>query len=184
MNNIPNLTAIDLLDINIFAVAVYALLAFGIRRGSRRGCVVIALLAAICAMTNHWQMALSLTVSRIGFSATIVSLAIIYQDDVRAAAERIGRWLFGNHNKRRSTESGVDDILVRAPFRMAEQNKGALIVIKGRDALERLVDGGIQLDAFVSEPLLYSLFDPTSPGHDGPLSLTAIESRYSPHTCR
>lgn len=164
---IPSVSLVDLLDIGIFAVAVYVLLAIGIERGSRRGLAVIAMFAAIYVLAMRWQMPLSLTVFRVGFSAIIVSMAIVYQDDVRAAAERIGRWMLGSHSLVVSDAAKIADTLVNAVFHLAEKKTGALIVVQGRDALDRLLDGGIDLDATVSAPLFYSLFDPSSAGHDG-----------------
>jgi hypothetical protein len=57
--------------------------------------------------------------------------------------------------------------VVRAAADLARTRTGALIVIKGRDPLERHITGGITLDGRLSEPLLKSLFEPHSPGHDG-----------------
>ncbi|MCM2370871.1 diadenylate cyclase [Aporhodopirellula aestuarii] len=164
---IPSVSFVDLLDIGIFAMAVYVLLAIGIQRGSRRGLAVIGIFVAIYVLAMRWQMPLSLTVFRVGFSAMIVSIAIVYQDDVRAAAERIGRWMLGGRSLVVSNASKIADTLVHAAFHMAEKRTGALIVIQGRDALDRLLDGGIDLDAVASAPLFYSLFDPNSAGHDG-----------------
>ena len=44
---------------------------------------------------------------------------------------------------------------------------GALIIVRGNDPLERHLTGGIVLDGKLSEPMLKSIFDPHSPGHDG-----------------
>jgi hypothetical protein len=42
-----------------------------------------------------------------------------------------------------------------------------LIVLPGREPLNRHITGGTQVDAELSEPLLLSIFDVHSPGHDG-----------------
>jgi hypothetical protein len=45
-------------------------------------------------------------------------------------------------------------------------------VIPGREPVEGHVEGGLPLDARITEPLLLSLFDPHSPGHDGAVVLS------------
>jgi DNA integrity scanning protein DisA with diadenylate cyclase activity len=57
--------------------------------------------------------------------------------------------------------------LVRTVDDLAKEKTGALIVIRGNDPLERHMNGGIPLDGQLSEPLLRSIFDSHSPGHDG-----------------
>ena len=44
---------------------------------------------------------------------------------------------------------------------------GALIILPGEIALESLITDGFSLNGQVSRPLMLSLFDPGSPGHDG-----------------
>ncbi len=56
---------------------------------------------------------------------------------------------------------------MRAIANLADHRRGALIVLPGRESVDGHVDGGLVLNANVSEPLLLSLFDPNSPGHDG-----------------
>jgi hypothetical protein len=58
-------------------------------------------------------------------------------------------------------------MLVRAVTDLAAAQRGALIVLPGHDPIERHIEGGIKLEGRLSEPLLLSLFDPNSPGHDG-----------------
>jgi hypothetical protein len=59
------------------------------------------------------------------------------------------------------------DTLVRTVADLARDHIGALIVIRGKDPLERHITGGIPLNGILSEPLLKSIFDIHSPGHDG-----------------
>ena len=40
-------------------------------------------------------------------------------------------------------------------------------MVTGRDSVERFTNGGIDLNGKLSDPLLQSLFDPNSEGHDG-----------------
>jgi len=57
--------------------------------------------------------------------------------------------------------------------RMASEKIGALIIFPGREQINRHLEGGNRLNGEISEPLLLSIFDKTSPGHDG---ATIIES--------
>ena len=50
---------------------------------------------------------------------------------------------------------------------MAGQKIGALIILAGDQPLEGVVDGGFVLDGKISVPLILSVFDSSSPGHDG-----------------
>jgi hypothetical protein len=59
------------------------------------------------------------------------------------------------------------DALVELAFSLAGRRIGALVVLPGHDVLVRHVHGGIELGGRVSRPLLESLFDPHSAGHDG-----------------
>ena len=71
--------------------------------------------------------------------------------------------------RRRPARTRTDGIatLAGALLRLARAHIGALVVVPGREPVERHLLGGIALDAAISEELLLSIFDPRSPGHDG-----------------
>jgi hypothetical protein len=58
-------------------------------------------------------------------------------------------------------------VIAETAGNLAKKRIGALIVIAGSDPLGRHLTGGVALDGRLSEPLLASIFDPHSMGHDG-----------------
>jgi diadenylate cyclase len=50
---------------------------------------------------------------------------------------------------------------------MSEKRIGALIVIEGNDRIDDFISSGYLLDGFINKSLILSIFDPSSPGHDG-----------------
>ncbi len=57
--------------------------------------------------------------------------------------------------------------VILALSRLSEKRHGAIIVMAHEDNLEDLMQGGIDVDAPISVPLLENLFYPGSPLHDG-----------------
>jgi len=104
----------------------------------------------------------------------------VFQDDLRRMFEVIAVRALRRAAPRPPPE--VERALVRTVFRLAAGKIGALMVLPGREPLERHLDGGVYLDGRISEPLLISLFDPATPGHDGAVVLRANQiSRFGVH---
>lgn len=99
------------------------------------------------------------------FAALVIFLVVVFQDDLRRLFERIA--VLGLRRQMPKPDAGRTAVLVRALQQLVKRRWGALIVIPGRDPIERHLQGGIDLDAEPSEELLISLFDSHSPGHDG-----------------
>ncbi|MBU0675526.1 MAG: diadenylate cyclase [Proteobacteria bacterium] len=97
---------------------------------------------------------------------TFLALIIIFQPELRKILERSTSLL---HHSSSDNRGVLFSLLDEAAFSLAERNWGALIVIPGRTSLQQWTSGGIELDALPSLPLLLSIFDPDSPGHDGAL---------------
>jgi DNA integrity scanning protein DisA with diadenylate cyclase activity len=90
-----------------------------------------------------------------GFLAMLVIvLVVVFQEDLRRFFERIGTWGMGDRPALPCFDAV--DALVRTAGRLADTRTRALIVIPGRDALDRHLDRRVELQARLSEPLLRS----------------------------
>ena len=99
------------------------------------------------------------------FVAIAICIAIAFQTELRHGFESFASWFV--HRRRPLRHEQDVQTIVRAVQEMSDLRIGALLVFPGRQSMQHCLSGGTELDARISEPLLLSLFDPTSPGHDG-----------------
>ncbi|MBI3322295.1 MAG: DNA integrity scanning protein DisA nucleotide-binding domain protein [Candidatus Omnitrophica bacterium] len=165
-----NFRLADFFDIAIIAFLLYSALIWFKRTASRSVLIGISVLGVVYLMARTYDLVLTSLLFHALFAVLLVALVIIFQEDVRRAFEQIAAW--GTfRERRRSARSGMVDPLIEAVSTLAANRTGALIVIKGREPLDRHVEGGIPLQGKLSKLLLYSIFDPHSPGHDGAVLL-------------
>ena len=104
----------------------------------------------------------------------VIALIVIFQPELRKFFERAA-------SMRGAPTRDPGDVLSRliaySLFTLARERRGALVVFPGREPIKRWVSGGYPLDAQPSIPLLRSIFDPNSPGHDG--ALIVDQGRFS-----
>ena len=96
----------------------------------------------------------------------VVAFVILFQPEIRRLLIYIGQTRFFQKIFRMSTSRSLESI-VEASLLMSENRWGAIIVIQRETGLRSYKEAGIQLKAEVSAPLLMSIFNPTSPMHDG-----------------
>ena len=95
----------------------------------------------------------------------LIGLIIIFQPEIRKIFERAASTL---RIKKTIKDSGnISWIITDSVFRLAEVRWGAIIILPGKEPLDSKVSGGIELNARLSIPLILSIFDRHSPGHDG-----------------
>ncbi len=99
------------------------------------------------------------------FGLSAILLAIIFQRELRRFFEIIG--LIGLRRKQTPLYEDTQKTIVNAVDTFIQKHIGALIVFPGRENIDRHLEGGFYLAGRISEPLLLSIFDPSSPGHDG-----------------
>ena len=156
----------DLFDVVLIAVFIYSVLVWFQRTASQRVVIGICLLAGVYFLARLFDLYLTQLLFRTIFTVMLVALVVVFQEEIRRAFERIAFWGTFRDRRRYAGIQGAD-ALVEAVAGLASNRVGALIVVKGAETLDRHAEGGIPLHGKVSKPLLYSIFDPHSPGHDG-----------------
>ncbi len=171
---------LDLLD--IFVVAGFGFFAIRFLRGSRARAEIagLALIGVVYAIARLLELQLTSALLQGFFAVLILILVVVFQEDLRRIFGQLGSW------RRPSTdvpgETAALDVLVRTATRLGESRTGALIVLPGREPLERHTEGGIPLNGRLSEPLLLSIFDASSPGHDGAVIVRGdVVERFAVH---
>jgi DNA integrity scanning protein DisA with diadenylate cyclase activity len=100
------------------------------------------------------------------FAVFLVIVVVIFQEELRQLFERLALW--GLRRRDRAPAAyGPAEIVVSCAAEFARSRVGALIVLVGRQPIARHLHGGVALNGVLSEPLLKSIFDPHSAGHDG-----------------
>ncbi len=161
-----NFRLADLFDIAIIAFLLYSALIWFKRTASRSVLIGLSVLGLIYLLARTYDLVLTSLLFHAFFAVLLVTLVVIFQEEIRRGFEQIAAW--GTfRDRRRSARFLSVDPLIEGVSTLASDRTGALIVIKGREPLDRHVEGGILLQGKISKPLLYSIFDPHSPGHDG-----------------
>lgn len=158
----------DVLDVAIIAGMIFALLMWFKTRASRFVLFGVLLLGGVYLAARFFQLYLTLMVLQGFFAILLFVLVVIFQEDLRGFFERLA--MLGNLRKEAQPLTALEkaaNIIAETAGDLAKKRIGALIVIQGKDPLDRHLTGGITLQGEISEPLLASIFDPHSQGHDG-----------------
>jgi diadenylate cyclase len=157
------------LDIALVFIIVYVVLK--LLRGTRAvptmvGIVLIALLywLAVAQDLPTLEFVLRSAVLYIGFA-----IIVLFQSEIRQALIYFANRLRFPILKRQRSQFGgsVYDEIVLAITTLATEKTGALIVIERNVGLRNFVDAGVQLDSAISYDLLVTIFNPSTPLHDG-----------------
>lgn len=161
-----NIGLADVIDIFVVAVLLYTATAF--LKQTRAAFIIrgIFILAAIYIIARYLDLQLTAWIFQGFFAIFLIIIVVIFQEELRQIFERIAVWSLAPKAVR-PLRSNTVDILVGTLDDLAKDRIGALIVIQGKDPIARHVMGGIELQGQISEPLLKSIFDPHSAGHDG-----------------
>jgi uncharacterized protein (TIGR00159 family) len=165
----PEFRITDVVDVAIVAFMLWATLAWLRRARARIALAGVAIAAGAYLLARQLELSMTVWILQGFFAVLVIVLVVVFQEDLRRLFEQIAIW--GLRRKPPSAPPDAVDALVGAVRRLVAQRCGALFVIPGREPLDRHVAGGVPLGGLVSEPLLLSLFDPHSPGHDGAVSI-------------
>jgi diadenylate cyclase len=156
----------DVLDIAIVGFLIYQLLL--IIRGTGAVQLGLGILFLIFIFfvsqwlrlnTLHW------TLTRI-FPYLVFIIIILFQHEIRKAVSILGQNPLINLFTDQMQTQPLDEITF-AVTSLASKRTGALIVLQREMGLKNYIEGGVVIDARVSYDLLMSIFNPSSPLHDG-----------------
>ena len=159
----------NVLDISLVFILVYVVLK--LLRGTRAvptvvGMVILALLywLAVAQDLSTLEFVLRYAVVYLG-----IAIIVLFQSEIRQALIYFANRLRFPILKRQRGQFGgsVYDEIVLAITTLASEKTGALIVIERNVGLRNFIDAGVQLDAKLSYDLLVTIFNPSTPLHDG-----------------
>lgn len=163
------LTLRNVLDITLVFVIVYVVLK--LLRGTRAvptvvGMLLVGVLYWIAAVYEFSTLEFVLRYA-VGFIG--IAIIVLFQSEIRQALIYFANRLRFPILKRQRGQFGgsVYDEIVLAVTTLASEKTGALIVIERNIGLRNFIDAGVQLDAQVSYDLLVTIFNPSTPLHDG-----------------
>jgi uncharacterized protein (TIGR00159 family) len=162
---------LDLVDIALVAGFGWLAIRYFRQTQARPALLGVALMGLVYAFASALELRLSAALFQAFFAVLVLILVVVFQEDLRRFFEQIGSWGSRRQRPAAAAETETLDLLVRAVARLAATRTGALIVLPGREPIGRHVDGGVALGGRLSVPLLMSLFDTHSPGHDGAVIL-------------
>lgn len=165
---IPTLnTARTALDMALVFIIVYVLLK--LLRGTRAvptvvGMVILGLLywLAVAQDLATLEFVLRSAVLYIG-----VAIIVLFQSEIRQALIYFGNRLRFPVVRRGTLGETIYDEIVLAATTLSSEKTGALIVIERNVGLRNFIDAGVSLDAKLSYDLLVTIFNPSTPLHDG-----------------
>jgi len=157
----------DLLDILVVAILIYETLT--LIRGTRA--VQMALGATVLIglfYVSRWGRLETVNFLIRNFAGYIVfAVIVIFQADIRRALAHLGRAPFFRYfAKPESAAETIEEIIVAVTM-LSSERIGAILAVERQIGLRNYIEGGIPLDAVLTYDLIVSVFQPTSPLHDG-----------------
>ena len=172
-----NVSLIDVIDLILVTWIFYKVYQYF--KETRAGQMLIGLIILLIA---------SFLFNAIGFSATswlvnqfqtvwVVAFVILFQPEIRRLLIYVGQTRFFRSIFRVGTSRSLEAV-VNASMNLSDRQWGALIVIQRETGLRAYKESGISIKGEVSTALLLSIFNPSSPLHDGAVVLqnTLVES--------
>jgi diadenylate cyclase len=177
----PPISWWDVADIIVVSILVYEVLK--LIRGTRAvqmalgGSVLVVLFYGsnwVHLETVNWLI-------RNMFGYLVFAVIVLFQSDIRRALAHLGRAPFFRYfAKPESAEESIEELVVAASM-LAAQRIGAIVAIERQIGLRNYIEGGIPLDAVLTYDLLVSVFQPSSPLHDG--AVIVREDRIAAAAC-
>ncbi len=167
---IANFRLQDAVDILVIAFLVYQTL--DLIRGTRAARMLLGLGVVFLVFLSSQFLDLY-TVNWVldnFLSSIFIVIVVIFQNDIRRALTQVGTGtFFGSEANLQSSD--IDEV-VRAAVTMATRRIGGLIVFERDVGLTEYIQSGTKIDSNINRELIISIFQTSSPIHDGAIILS------------
>lgn len=160
------ISVIDIIDIILVSWVFYWIYTYF--RDTRAGQMLVGLIILLFASVLINAFGLSGMAWLVNQFQTVwvVAFVILFQPELRRLLIYVGQTRFINSIFRMGTSRTIE-ALAEATTDLTRKGWGALIVIQRETGLRNYKESGTSLKAVVNTPLLLSIFNPSSPLHDG-----------------
>ena len=160
------ITLIDIIDLLLVSWLFFKIYIYF--KGSRAGQMLAGLIFLMLSsfLFNAFGLSASSWLVNQFQTVWVVAFVILFQPELRRLLIYVGQTRFFQKIFRVGTSRTILSI-VEASIQLQERHWGGLIVIQRETGLRSYKEQGTQLKAEVTAPLLVSIFNPTSPLHDG-----------------
>jgi diadenylate cyclase len=157
----------DLVDVLIVALLIYE--ALKLIRGTRAMQMVIgsAFVLLLFYVSQRFPFQTVNWLIRNLLVYGVFAAIVLFQSDIRRALSHLGRAPFFRYFARSEEVAETIEEILTAAGMLAKARVGAIIAIEREIGLRNYVESGIPIDASISYDLLTTIFQPTSPLHDG-----------------
>jgi uncharacterized protein (TIGR00159 family) len=163
----PPISWWDIADIAVVSLIIYEMLM--LIRGTRAvqmalgGGIVVGLF--YLSGWSHLETVNFLIRNFVGY--VVFAVIVLFQADIRRALAHLGRApVFRYLATEESAEESIEELIVAAGL-LSAKRIGAIVAIERQVGLRNYIEGGIPLDGVLTYDLLVSIFQPSSPLHDG-----------------
>ncbi len=152
------------LDILLITTALFFLYRTLIRLGTWKimGGIFLAFLVFILANALNLQ-GIEWIYQNVSHVA-VLGLIVIFQPELRKVLEKA---VSVSPHRFKDQDTLLQSLIAEGLIKLAQDRCGAIIVFPGKEPFSDKISGGYQLNAVPSIPLILSIFDANSPGHDG-----------------
>jgi len=173
-----NLAAHPFAVVDILLVALLSYWIYFFLRETRAMRILygIVLLAILLLLGRLLDLTLLNFVMRYLVASILIAIPVVFQPELRSALEKLGRTRFVASNlplTRRFDTNQTIETVVKTVVGLSRRKVGALIVLAGHTGLRDVIETGVPLNAELSRELLWNIFTPKTPLHDGAVVIVA-----------
>ena len=156
----------DAIDVLIVAFIIYRILL--LIKGTKAVQMLTGLgILLLALLVSHWTGLYTIDwIVQTFWAQIVIVIIVLFQPELRRALAHIGENPFF-YSLSPVEESRFLEEIVKASVSLANKRIGAVLVLERETDLRTLTEMGTELDAKVSREVILSIFNPTSPIHDG-----------------